>query len=813
MAAVWLRIRAEMRTGWRAWLALALLIGVGTGAVLTLAAGARRTDTAYDRFLRSSHAYDALVVNYPEDGTAIYDFDEIAGLPQVVDSARAAFEYFTLDAANLVSDDGRIGTEINAFRITDGRRFDPEDPTEAVVGFAAAEEHGVEVGDTFDIVPPECIDAYERRRLDDPDCGELTAEDLDNIGRLLDQVPGSTVRIVGIEAAPGEFPPQFQFNRPAMHLSPALFPLVEDLSNEALMVRLRDGSRDVDAFVDELQRRSGGLEPEVLVQREHAATVERSIRFQALALWILAALSALAVVMILSQLVARLTYLEAAEFPSLRALGMSPRQLVGLGVARAGVIAVAGSLVGVVLSLAASPLLPYGLARTAEPDPGFRIDVAVILLGAAAAVLAFVALSVWPSWRASRTGVPSAAIDRATRAPRIERLLTSSRVSPSTAVGVSMALRPGRGAAAAPLRTTLVGVTLGIAALVATLTFGASLARLLDNPRLYGVAWDTELVNFDDSEEISTDGVDHLVDDERVAAVARGTVNFGTPLRVGTERVDAIVLDSVKGRITPPVLEGRAPTSPDEIAVGARTLRSLDADIGDTVAVRFPGGTTGAAPMRIVGTAVFPTVSEFAQLGQGALVTPGGAEVLDPAEDPDGFGVVVRLAPGADRQSVLGDLDAALDGDVFPVEGGEPTDIVNFGRVERMPLVLGVVLAAIAAGSLAHLLVSAARRRRRELAILKTLGFVRGQVAGVIAIQATTVVVIGLVVGVPVGVALGRWTWTLLADNLGVVSSPQVPLVAVGIVVAGALVLGNVIAFVPARLAARIPPGSVLRSE
>ena len=52
MGAVWLRLRAELRRQWRGLLALAVLLGVIGGIALTAAAGARRTDTAYPRFLR-----------------------------------------------------------------------------------------------------------------------------------------------------------------------------------------------------------------------------------------------------------------------------------------------------------------------------------------------------------------------------------------------------------------------------------------------------------------------------------------------------------------------------------------------------------------------------------------------------------------------------------------------------------------------------------------------------------------------------------------------------------------------------------------
>src|SRR5579859_545137 len=61
MGGVPLRLRAELRQQWRAWLALAVLLGIVGGIALAAAAGARRTDTAYPRLLRQSHAADLLV--------------------------------------------------------------------------------------------------------------------------------------------------------------------------------------------------------------------------------------------------------------------------------------------------------------------------------------------------------------------------------------------------------------------------------------------------------------------------------------------------------------------------------------------------------------------------------------------------------------------------------------------------------------------------------------------------------------------------------------------------------------------------------
>jgi putative ABC transport system permease protein len=86
MGAVWLRLRAELRQQWRAVLALAVLLGLIAGIALTAAAGARRTDTAYPRFLRQSHAAD-LLVTPARSGFHGY-FRALARLPAVASGGR-----------------------------------------------------------------------------------------------------------------------------------------------------------------------------------------------------------------------------------------------------------------------------------------------------------------------------------------------------------------------------------------------------------------------------------------------------------------------------------------------------------------------------------------------------------------------------------------------------------------------------------------------------------------------------------------------------------------------------------------------------
>ncbi len=142
-----------------------------------------------------------------------------------------------------------------------------------------------------------------------------------------------------------------------------------------------------------------------------------------------------------------------------------------------------------------------------------------------------------------------------------------------------------------------------------------------------------------------------------------------------------------------------------------------------------------------------------------------------------------------------------------------PEDLVNFGRVDAAPALIATLMAVVAAALLAHTLATAVRRRRRDLAVLKTLGFARRQVSLAVATQANALVVPALLVGVPVGVALGRWGWTTVAQQLHVVSEPVVPVVALVLVVPGALLVANLAAAAPAWAARRTSPATTLRSE
>jgi hypothetical protein len=370
-------------------------------------------------------------------------------------------------------------------------------------------------------------------------------------------------------------------------------------------------------------------------------------------------------------------------------------------------------------------------------------------------------------------------------------------------LGARQALDGGRGRTAVPVRTTVVAATLAVATLTTALTFGASLGHLLDTPRLYGWSWDAQVGGrgFPDFGSALEQG---LSANDGVAAYSTGTV---TEIAVNRTRVDAFAMKPGAGDMPPALLEGRAPRTDDEIVLGTQTLRAADAVVGGRVRVRVGDETR---LFRVVGRAVFPDVGDIGQLGRGAFLTfsavngVGGATARNLA--------LVRFRSDVDRPAAVAALTHAI-APITVTSAELPRDLASFGRVDGLPIVVAAILGVMAGAVLAYTLLTAIRRRRHDLAILKTLGFLRRDVAGTVAAQALTLVGLALLIGLPAGVAVGRIVWRTFADWQGI---PPVPNVEVGalVLVGLAVVVATVfIAAVPALLAARTSPARALRAE
>jgi ABC-type antimicrobial peptide transport system permease subunit len=311
--------------------------------------------------------------------------------------------------------------------------------------------------------------------------------------------------------------------------------------------------------------------------------------------------------------------------------------------------------------------------------------------------------------------------------------------------------------------------------------------------------------------------VPSLLSDPDVTDVA--VADTGIPLHSGRVAFGGEAITDVKGSILPTVLDGRLPERPNEILLGSQTMASLHTAIGRSIPVAITGITT-PVPMKVVGKGVLSPVGDTETLGKGAVVGPGARDTFM-ASAPPGFqapgpgDAFVRFRSGIPRPQAIAALSSRLGGieKVIVTAPNQPTDIADFGQVQSLPQTLAALLAALAAATMAYLLITAIRRRRRELAILKTVGFVPAQISVAVAWQATTVAAVAMLVGIPLGVVAGRAVWSAIAHQIGVVVETQVPWRWIALVVPSTIIVANLLAAVPAAAAGRISATRALRGE
>jgi hypothetical protein len=705
----------------------------------------------------------------------------LAKLPQVADVAYYRYYFQVSGNTNAIGATTMgFGTTLNTFHFVEGRMYRSDAPDEAVATIFDAALNRWHVGQTLHL--------------------HFTTQDGADVTQ--------PVRLVGTMVTSIGFPPRATGQGQVVFLSPS-FEMTHPTfaAASAAVYRLKRGSADVDAFKAELAALAGdkpiafGFESRVI----NRGTV-RAIHVQAIALWLLAGLLALTAVATMGQSFARQMYLESDDHPTLQALGMSRRQLAALGLLRAEIIGVASALIAWLVAAALSPLSPIGIARAAELHPGFRIDVPAFAIAFAAMVLCAGMLAAIPAWRTAslRTGPGRNEPSRIAEAGAVARL------SPSAVVGIRLALEPGKGHTALPVRSTMLGMTIGIAAVAAAIGFVASLAHLLQTPQDYGWNW---------TRVVTTNNASLSAQDLRVVRTAPGidSIAVGTvdaDIAVDGMHTSGIIMDRERGTTEiVPLLDGREPVRAGEVLLGRKTLRDLHRRIGDTVRLQ-PFGSERTAPFTIVGTGVFPVTgngpTEVGGLNTGSLITGSSLPLVlsHGIPPPDTMLVHIRTGEGAEALAAMA-RDPNLSLDTLDL----PPDVVNFGRVQDLPYISAGLLALLALITMIHALVTSTRRRRRDLAILKTIGMARAQLRSTVFWQASTFVLVALVVGIPLGLIAARWGWDAFAGQLGVVPDVVLPAAPIWLLIPAALIAANLIAAAPARTAARVGSALALRTE
>jgi FtsX-like permease family len=829
----WYRFRATLRRRWPGYLALALLIGLVGGVALGALTAARRTYASYPALLASTNPSDLLVLpqtSSPDPGLV----RQLARLPRV----RSAEEGEQLNAVTLTpagrvktvletqvelvaSPDG-LFTDQDRLKIVQGRAANPARADEVVATNEAASVLGLRVGSRIPvgIEPNDAATPASARKA------ELTVV---GIGVLALQLVHDDI----------------DTNRAGFLVgTPALLHEYESCcaTNSYDGLQLAGGSHsDVPVLqgYEHLIDNANTSHGQLVVYQTSAieADAQQAIRPEAIALAVFGLIALVAALIIGTQAISRQLYASAGEAQVLRALGAAPAATLADGLLGVVTAAVAGAVLAAVIAVALSPLTLFGPVRAMQPAPGFDVDwtvlapgmaVLVLVLGVVAAAIAYRLAPHRVARRAARPGPGSGVV-----------AALAAGLPASGGAGLRFALEPGHGRTAVPVRSVAAGTVLAVLVGIATLTFGASLSTLISHPSLYGWNFSYALYSIDGYGPVPSRWAGPLLARDPYVAATAG-IYFAT-VQIDGQTVPAMA-GSARAAIRPSPLTGRALGGPGQIVLGPATLAALHKRLGDTVTVS-EGQIVPPTRLRIVGTAALPTIGDVigvhTSLSTGAIVSAQSV----PARDLHTFGplsgpntILVRLRPGVSQHAALRSLQritGQLNADsrtpqaqrIFGTDitsylnsisllgVQRPADIVNYKTMGAMPAVLAGGLAAGAVAGLGLTLIASVRRRRRDLALLKTLGFTRGQLAGAVAWQSSAIAAVGLVVGVPVGIAAGRWLWLAFASELSAVPDPVVPAGSIALAAVAALVLANLVAALPGRAAARTPAAIVLRAE
>jgi predicted lysophospholipase L1 biosynthesis ABC-type transport system permease subunit len=215
--------------------------------------------------------------------------------------------------------------------------------------------------------------------------------------------------------------------------------------------------------------------------------------------------------------------------------------------------------------------------------------------------------------------------------------------------------------------------------------------------------------------------------------------------------------------------------------------------------------------MRIVGTAIFPESGDATgHLDDGAQITFNALHALAPNAEANIVRFGVDPAAGTDR--TVDQIRTA----VAPLQllrAQAPTTITSFGRTNNLPAIVAVIMAVVATATLAHAMIVSVRRRSRDFAILESIGLTRRQRSVVVIASSATLAFATAVIGIPLGIATGRWAWHTTAHALGVPAPPVLDLASIALAVLGLFAVAIVVALVPAAIARRAHAAGALRAE
>lgn len=772
----WLAIRAvaahELSRRWRSLLLIGVVVGFLGGMLVAGTALARRTASAPDRLLAAVAPGDAEVRVFGSPDLV----PAISALPQVERSWPAHMSVVQVEGPTVIyvgvmsgppRPEGMLAPVLVA-----GRAPDPAEPHEVLVTESLADALGYAPGDHV--------------RID-----MLTAEEVGqfDVGFGEPDGPSAELTVTGVARVPNGV----LGSSPVLATPAYSERYAEVAAGTYLHIDLREGARDYAAFAGavgdlaaEARPPAGGEEFAPVEVSPLSTGTKEAVDAAAIlvgGLTVALAISTIAGSLALAQALARHHGLSAHDQTIEAALGMTVAERTLARVLPAGMSAVVAGMVAAATALVGANLEPLGAVRAAEPEPGRLADVTVLVVGIGVLVLGVLALA---AATARRAGI-------ATGSAASNRVVGGLRFVPWRSgwalTGTTFALSRGGTRRTVPVRSSLVGMVVGVTGLVAGATFGASLTRLETTPERWG--WAGDLAVVDTTDEIQAE----LLADPRIGALT--DIRATAVLLDGTV-VPASSFEPITGSMGWTIIEGRALGADSEIVVGTKTASRLGLEVGDTVDV-------GGENLRLVGLGVGPDVAGDG-LGTGVLLTHG--TLREHAVRQDFREALLHAAPGVSPADLAAEL-----GERYEIEVRSPPAAVrDLAELGNLPELLGAFLCVLGAVALVHALVLTRTRRAGDLAVLQALGSTPRQAAAALVAMAATTAAIAVAVGLPLGWATARLVWGEVARGTGVAPDVVVP-ASVWLVAPATVAVAALLALVPAMAVLRSRPAALLRAE
>jgi len=793
----WFRMTATRR--WRSLLLLALLTAVSAATVMTAVAGARRGASALQRL--AAQTIPATVDVAPlQPG---FDWKPVETLPEVEIIARYADTDFRVEG--IPPDDLSVGyppldgtwmQTVERPVVLEGRLAEPSRIDEVVVTHRFVTTYGKGVGDFLTAVLP-------------------TPEQAQALGISVPAPSGPRIpmRIVGVVRSP--FFTDGPTSRGTLMPTPALLRtfgpnLLNDYTWLNALIRLRGGEAAVPAFRAHLAAVTGRSDVLVDNLAELRRNREGVARFEAQWLLAFGGAALLAAVLLVGQAVGRYVNASLADLATVQALGMTRLQVVIAATAAPTLAAAVGASLASGAAMVASAWFPIGSAAADEPMPGLDVDpfvlgvgttLTVVLVLAGSAAVALVAVL--------RVGVPTLR-----RRSVIASAAAAAHLPIPVVLGTRFALEPGRGPSSVPVRPALLGSVAGVLGVVAAFTFSSGISEAAHNPARFGQTWQLETwMGFAGKDFAPPDLLQQAARDRDVAAINEWRAAVATETRHQTALI-LYTYAAVGHPIQVVLQEGHLPISASEVVLAPGSAAAASVHVGDRVTMT---GTAGRQhTMTVTGIGFVPAGSHCTGCSHniGGWVTDEGFDATFDAFQFHGGFIVVR------QGAVVQDVAARLQS-LAPASGGQgliappypPSAITELRQVQPFPLYLAAFLTVLAIGAVGHALASAVRRRRHDLAVLRAMGMTRRQSRLVVVTQASLLAGVGLVFGIPLGIAAGRTLWRAVAASTPVQYVPPVAGLALVSIVPLTLLAANLLAAWPGRRAARLHVGHVLRAE